>query len=346
MMIKRICIFLLVFLALFIYLNNVVMLVYEVETYPVEKVETFDEYIRTDYRDQIGKEKPTVVAVGDSAIRELDEGIFSQILDEKTLIYSAPGSGSAYWYLFFRNEVLTAKNKPDIVLFFFRTVTLTNPTYLVTGSYYTKLEEVASWVDKDVYDIIIGSTKSPLLKIPEKYIPLFAYRSEIYQGIATQVRNWLPGLMLDCDEICVNKGFDQVFDESQINAFLWEELVSNLDSSLDNKENYNFEANVEKSLLPLMLKDARNAGITPVFIRNKYRSQAQEQEDTPELAQYTHDLKTYIQQNGGLFIDLGENEALTADMYRDGIHFTYDDAPKASEIIAQQILDNTKFLFK
>ena len=346
MMKKKIIVFLIVFLAVFIPANNAVMQAYEIETYPIEKSETFDDYIRTDYRDQISEEEPRFVVIGDSAIRELEEDTFSRILGNKTLIFSAPGSGSAYWYLFFRNEVLTSQHLPDVVFFFFRTVTLTNPSYLVTGSYYTKLEEVASGNDMDVYALAIGTTKNPLLTIPEKYIPMFAYRSEIYENFVAQVRNWLPGLFLDCDAACVDKGFDQVFDETQINAFLWEELVRNLDSSLDNKENYDFDANIDGSLLPLMLNDARSMGITPIFVRNKYRSQALGERDSPELAQYMRELKTYIQQHGGLFIDLGENDALTADMYRDAIHFNYDDAPEASRIIAWDIMEQIKFLIQ
>ncbi len=345
-MIKRILIFLIAFLAVFIPANLAVMEAFEVEIYPIERAETFDDYIRTDFRDQIGKEKPRFIVIGDSAIRELVEETFTRILGDKTLIFSAPGSGSAYWYLFFRNEVLASKHQPDMVFIFFRTVTLTNPSYLVSGTYLNKLEEVASWADTDVYALTIGSTKSPLLQTLEKNIPLLAYRTEIYESIINQVRNWLPGLALDCDESCVDNGFDQVFDETQINAFLWEELVRNLDSSLDNPANYDFEANINGSLLPLMLNDARSAGITPVFVRNKYRSQAKGEKDSADLEQYARDLKTYIQQHGGLYIDLGENDALTEDMYRDSIHFKYEDAPEASRIIARDIVEQIMFLIQ
>lgn len=346
MMKKKFIIFISVFMLLFLYLNISVMQVYEVESYPVEKAASFDDYIRTDYRDQINKTKPYVVIIGDSAIRELEQAVFSQVLGKKTLLFSAPGTGSAYWYLFMRHQVLEADDVPDFVFFFFRSVTLTTPSYLVTGSYYTRLEEIASPADADVYALTVESTKSPALKIPEKYIPLFAYRSEIYQNIVTSVRNWLPGTLLGCDDVCVDTAFDKVFDDYQINAFLWEELVRNLDSSLDKEGNYDFDANLENSLLPLMLKDARNAGITPVFIRTKYRSQARGQQDTPELLDYISKLEEYIQQNGGLFIDLAAVEELTADMYRDDIHLNLEDAPEASGIIAEEIQQVIGFLLQ
>lgn len=345
-MIKRILVFLISFLSLFIYLNAAVMQAYEVDSYPVEKAESFDEYIRMDYRDRINKKGPSIIAIGDSAIRELDQGVFSQIFGEKILIFSAPGTGSAYWYLFLRHQILTADKQPDVILFFFRGVTLTMPDYLVTGSYYTRLEEIAAPEDTDVYEIAIGHAKSPLLKIPEKYIPLFAYRSEIYQNIVTEVRNWLPGLLLGCDDVCVDTAFDQVFDDYQINAFLWEELVRNLDASLEDEENINFNANLESSFLPMIMKDARNAGILPVFIRTKYRSQAQGEPDSPALEAYMDDLQNYIHQHGGLFIDLADVDKLTADMYLDEIHLNLEDAPEASEIIAGYIRRNLEFILK
>ena len=341
---KRTIIFIILVFTLFIYLNMSVMGAYEVETYPIEKVDTFDEYIRTDYRDEISKEKPAIVAIGDSAIRELDEDAFSRVLGEKTKIFSAPGTGSAYWYLFFRNEVLTAKQEPDLMFFFFRSVTLTTPSYLVSGSYYTRLEEVAVPSDSDVYAIAIESAKNPLHEIPEKYIPLFAFRSEIYQNLVTQTRNYLPAMLLNCDSDCVDNAFDQVFDEYQINALLWEELVLNLDSALNNELNYDFGANVDSSLLPMILKESRNAGIIPVFIRTKYRSQALGDSDSPELDEYMQDLKDCIQRNGGLFIDLADADELTADMYRDEMHLNLDDASRASEIIARYIYSYLDFL--
>ena len=343
---KKILIFIIVFVILFTSLNVVVMQAYEVDSYPVEKAESFDEYIRTDYREKINKEKSQIVIIGDSAIRELDQDIFTQVIGKKTLLFSAPGTGSAYWYLFMRHQVLEADIQPEYIFFFFRNVTLTTPSYLVFGSYYTRLDEIASPVDSDVYSIAINSTKSPFLKIPEKYVPLFAYRSEIYQNIVAQIRNWLPGMLLNCDDVCIDNAFDRVFDDYQINAYLWEELVRNLDVSLDQAENYDFNANVGDSFLPLMLKDARNAGIMPVFIRTKYRSQARGEADSPELAEYMTELRDYIQQNGGLLVDMGGAERLTADMYRDDIHLNLEDAPAASAIIAEEIMNSIDFILK
>ena len=333
---KTFVIFLFAFSVIFGLLNQAVMDAYQLE-YPVERIETFERAMRVDYRAQIEKAGAQIVVVGDSAIRELNADYFSQILGKKTLIFSAPATGSAYWYLFLRHQILEAQNPPRMVFFFFRSVTLTMPGYLTNGNYRARLEETAANSDADVYALAIAADENPLLCLPERYIPLFAYRSEIYQNTVTQVRNWLPGLLLNCDDTCVDNGFDQVFDEYNINAFLWEELVRNLDSSLDQPQNYDFAANVKDSFLPLMLRDSVEAGITPVFIRVKYRAQAEGEPDSAEMIAYQQALRDYIQENGGIYMDLGEEDQLTADMYRDGIHLAYDEAPGATVIIAQFI---------
>jgi len=345
-MLKRICIFTAFFLVFFIFLNLKIMQVYEVRDYPVEIAASFDEYIRTDFRDQISKEKPEVVAIGDSSIRELDQDVFNRIFGKKTSIFSTPGSGSAYWYLFLRNEVLSSSNRPRVILFFFRSVSLTTPSYLVSGSYYTKLEEVATSADTDVYALSIKDTKGPLMTFFEKYIPLFAYRSQINQNMVKEIRDFLPGIVSQCDSACVDGAFDKVFDDLQINAFLWEELVRNLDSSLNNLENYDFQEHVDASLVPLMLRDCRNQGIIPIFIRVKTRAHAQGISDVPELQNYLADLKKYINQNGGIFVDLVDVDALTADMYRDSMHINAEDAPFASSLIAEDIKSHLEFLFR
>ncbi len=188
---KTFIIFLFSFSVIFGLLNQSVMDAYQLQ-YPVERAETFELPMREDYRKQIEDAGAEIVVVGDSAIRELNGDYFSQILGKKTLIFSAPATGSAYWYLFLRHQILEAENSPEMVFFFFRGVTLTVPGYLTNGNYRTRLEETATNSDADVYALAITADENPLLHLPERYIPLFAYRSEIYQNKVTQVRNWLP----------------------------------------------------------------------------------------------------------------------------------------------------------
>ena len=140
---------LIAFLFLFIGSNVWVVQAYEIDAYPNKNTSSFDAVLRTDYRDRIRQEYPAVVAVGDSAIRQLDEEVFSQAAGAKTVIFSAPGSGSAYWYLMIRNQIIASGALPRAVLIFFRGTTLTVPEYRVRGSYFVRLDEIGGSGDQD-----------------------------------------------------------------------------------------------------------------------------------------------------------------------------------------------------
>ena len=335
--IERIGLFVILFIFFFSVANIWVARKFEVEGFPLEKNLAFDDYIRTDYRDEISQKTPGIVVVGDSAIRQLYPDVFTRELGTKTFVHSAPGSASAYWYLFLRNAILPSDSQPQLFIIFFRNTTLTTPGFLVHGSYFNKLDEIAHPNDADVYGKAIQSRKSVVLNLLEKILPIFAYRSEIYSNFTTNVRNYLPELALDCGPDCVDEAFEYVFDDRQINALLWEEYLLNLDETLYEPENLKFENQVNKSFLPEIINDSRSNGMVPVFVRVRYKSHAQGQSDPPELIVYLNDLKEYIEKHGGLYIDLVEENGLTQEMYRDNIHINEDYAETATTIIARVI---------
>jgi len=76
-MMKRIGLFIFIFLTFFLITNLWVVSLFEVETYPLSKELGFDVFVRTDYRDGISRIDPEIVVVGDSAIRQLDRDIFN-----------------------------------------------------------------------------------------------------------------------------------------------------------------------------------------------------------------------------------------------------------------------------
>ncbi len=334
---KPFTIFLFVFSVIFSLANQQVMQDFGIEGFPITKSVTFDPYFRTDYGDRIETEQPDIVMVGDSAIRELDEAVFSKEIGRKTTIFSFPGSASTKWYLFLRNSVMPSDQPPAFALIFFRSTVLTSPQFLVHGSYLVRIEEVATPEDEDVYQIAIARSRSPLVNWLEQYLPIFAYRSEIYFNWVESIRNYLPELLKGCDGVCVSNAFDLVFDDSHINALLWEDQLLNLDQVLYTEEALDFEARVGESLLPMMIADLKARGIQPVFVRTSFRTHTEGQSDDEEVAAYLAQLEGYIEGQGGLFIDLAGLPGLRPDMYRDNLHFSDEAAREATVIIAQHL---------
>ncbi|HUV15388.1 MAG TPA: hypothetical protein VMW28_02350 [Pelolinea sp.] len=319
---------------------------YEIDAYPNKNTSSFDAVLRTDYRDRIRQEYPAVVAVGDSAIRQLDEEVFSQAAGAKTVIFSAPGSGSAYWYLMIRNQIIASGALPRAVLIFFRGTTLTVPEYRVRGSYFVRLDEIGGSGDQDVFDLAISGQQNWLQMMMARFIPLYAKRAEIYQTLTTVTRDFLPNRLAGCDSACVNRAFEETFDDEKINAELQEDYMRNLDDILYQPDNLKFSSRVGGSLLPWMIRDLRSNGIIPVFIRIKYRSHAEGQTDDPKLTAYLADLESYVKKAGGLFIDLADEEKLTDDMFEDNYHIGEKFSLEVSVVIAEALKEEIEFIIK
>jgi hypothetical protein len=83
----------------------------------------------------------------------------------------------------------------------------------------------------------------------------------------------------------------------------------------------NFAKYVDRSVLPLMLRDARAAGLTLCVVRVQRRPIAgQPPPQSAAMQRYIRDLQAYVESHGGMFHDDTGDPALTLDMYEDGDH--------------------------
>jgi len=337
-MIKRVFLFILLALVALSGVHLWVYNAYEIEQYPIPAQVKFDDYIRTDYRGRIDAEKPEVIILGDSAVRNVDEDVFSNSAGRKTMLFSTPGSASAYWYLFIRNVLYPASHRPEYFILFFRETSLTIPDYLVLGDYFSRIDEIALPEDADVYHLAVNLRKGRLERFAERFIPLFTYRSEIYLNTITWFRNLIPNWLLGLEADEVSAAYDAVFDDEHINDLLWEEFQLNVDASLYEQEEFEFADQVTASFLPAMVRDLRSMGITPVFVRVRYRSHAEGEPDSREMMEYLQSLEKYLLSRGAVFIDMSTAEGLTTDMYTDNFHLDADRAGEFSRVMAEEIL--------
>jgi hypothetical protein len=99
-----------------------------------------------------------------------------------------------------------------------------------------------------------------------------------------------------------------------------------------------FDAFVDKSGLPLMLRDARQAGLTLVLVRVQRRpAGGSPPYQSPALRHYTAKLKSYVEANGGVFMDDTGDPAQTLDMYEDGDHLSRDGRRRYTEMFASRL---------
>jgi hypothetical protein len=99
-----------------------------------------------------------------------------------------------------------------------------------------------------------------------------------------------------------------------------------------------FAAFVDKSGLPLMLRDARAAGLTLVFVRVQRRpAGGRPPAQSPALQRYVAQLKRYIETNGGVFMDDTGDPAQTIDLYEDGDHLSREGRRRYTEAFAARL---------
>jgi hypothetical protein len=78
---------------------------------------------------------------------------------------------------------------------------------------------------------------------------------------------------------------------------------------------------VNRSVLPLMLRDARAAGLTLCFVRVQRRPEGgRPPYQSRALRRYVAELRAYIESHGAILHDDTGDSALTLDMYADGDH--------------------------
>jgi hypothetical protein len=326
------------FLLFLVLVNLWVISTFNISAYPLKHAETFDGAMRSDYRDTISKEKPEIIVLGDSSISHLSDEKIADMTGKSTMVFAMPGTGSAYWYLFIRNQLFLADHRPDYFILFFRDSMLTVPEYRVKGEYFIRLEEIATVWDEDVYDLAINYKKPATLKFLERYVPIISYRNEIYSQWIQWSRNFLPELMMGVNKAEVDSSFEKVFGRQQINAQLWEEYQLNIDSLLYAATALDFSDNLRESFLPAILRELNMMGIQPVFVRVKYRSHALGEKDDPTLLEYLADLEAYLQKTGARYVDLTAVAGLSADMYADNFHIQPQAEDQATAVIAAEIL--------
>ena len=82
-----------------------------------------------------------------------------------------------------------------------------------------------------------------------------------------------------------------------------------------------FQKYVDVSVLPLMLRDAKNAGLTLCFVRVQRRPMSNRPPpQPPALQRYVDDLRQDVTARGALFHDDTGDPVVTLDLYGDGDH--------------------------
>ncbi len=272
---------------------------------------------------------PGYVIIGDSmAGTRIDPRRLSELSRRPVAPLLHAGSGSAWWYLVLKNWVIASGIHPRCVFIFFRDTNLTNVMFRLDDRYRWMIDFVAGDREDELNDAIAAATGGPWHRARRAIEAVYG---------ADAARAWLePALGEFVGRVVIpGRRKRTEFMTSLNDRFSLDHLApmdaADLQSAQDREAD--FTGNVDRSLLPELLRDASRAGLTLCFVRVQRRPVGgRPPYQSAALRRYIVDLRHYIESHGAVWRDDTGDPALTLDMYEDGDHLDRSARTRYTEI--------------
>lgn len=271
--------------------------------------------------DAVREVQPEFVVIGDSmAGIRIDPRQLSRLTHTRTVGLYQQGSPVAYWYLAFKNLVVQNELKTIRgVIFFFRDDQLTSQVQVTPGS----LDHVARDREPELDRILAADRLGPLSAVHR--VARTAYQYD-------RTRLWLEPKLNHAPAKSpqfLDTINTEVFALDKLRKFESADLAQAEDSALT------FADHVAGSLLPEMLRLAREADIRLAFIRVQRRPGADgPPPQSAALKKYTADLAAYLAAHGAYFHDDWGDADEPLSAYADGDHLTAAARVQYTELFA------------
>lgn len=271
--------------------------------------------------DAVRQVQPEFVVIGDSmAGIRIDPLHLSRLTHRRVVGLYQQGSPVAYWYLAFKN--LAVENDLTSLrgaIFFFRDDQLTTQVQVAPGS----LDRVAKDREPALDRLLAADRLGPFSGVHR------AARS-IYQYDRTRL--WLEPLLTRAPAVSasqIEQINTQVFALDRLRKFDAADLAEARDEALQ------FSANIDRSLLPEIVRLARQSGVHLAFIRVQRRPTAEgPPPQSKALQDYTRSLAAYLTANGAYYFDDWGDVDEPLSLYADGDHLTGEGRVRYTENFA------------
>jgi len=313
--------------------------------YPDSAGPHFNNAIRTGHSTIIDNNHVNVVLIGDSTLdRSVDEQKFSAAIDQPAHVISTPASSTALWYLILKNAIIEGtKEHPKYVLIMFRDTLLTLPDYHVNGGRVTEIDEYASAHEDLVVQTAYLQFMNPLEIFAERYFPLYGARQRIKDSIDFYTRALLPNIFLSCKGECVNAVVANVFynieniDQNFSQGFLMSE-----ETKLYAKRAMDFNAQVDKSFLPEIIRLAQANDIQLIFVHARTLTYPTPESQPAELAAYKRDLAAYLAARNVPLLDFSFDARFPPSLFNDPLHMNDEGRALFSQALGEAFLHLVK----
>jgi hypothetical protein len=280
----------------------------------------------------LARMSPGLVVIGDSmAGSRIDPALLTRLSGQLTAPLLYAGSGPAWWYLALKNWVIASGIHPRAVIVFFRDTNLTNVLFRIDATW--SLDTAARDREEDLNAVVARRRGSPFYRLRDEVERLYQ-AEQARRWIEPVVNEWPARVLIPYRKprAAFLERLNERFGLSHLRPMDAADMQATEDREAD------FDAFVDKSGLPLMLRDARRAGLTLVLVRVQRRpAGGRPPYQSPALQRYVARLTSYVEANGGVFMDDTGDSAQTLDMYEDGDHLSREGRRRYTELFAARL---------
>jgi hypothetical protein len=289
--------------------------------YPGTVGPELDDSISTQYRDAIASQQPEIVVLGDSMVQEnVDAKALASRLGRTVYSIGYPGSSSAVWYLIVRHEIVEAPVKPRTLVILFRDTMLTQPSHRISPFDDKAVDVFASMDDSLVLERAFLNQINSLGKLMEAYVPFYASQGAIQAEVSQALRYGSARWIMDCSRKCVDDAVLTVLGRSRMSAETVQQEVVSVESPLYSARALNFDARLDESFLPEIVRLCRENNIELIFVRSRKQYYAGMPGEPRGLQAYLGGLQEYLDANGVAYLDMNGDPRLVPAIYTDPIH--------------------------
>ena len=262
--------------------------------------------------------RPAYVFIGDSMLgTRIDPGYLAGLLGQDVALLARAGTGSAYWYLSFKNYLIASGERPKVVFMFFRDLNMTDPLFRLTGPFRWSLDEVAGPEEPALDDVIAARVRGPWFRMHSGVNTLYNV-DRANAWVERQLYDW-PVRLWTSEEPARRSWLDGLNFETMGLDRLRPMAAADLQAAEDAEADFN--RNMPRSVLPLIVDLARQHGITVCFVRVQRRPVGNRPPPQSERMQaYMRDFRAYAAREGMAFHDDTGDPRQTLAMYEDGDH--------------------------
>ncbi|MBI5297922.1 MAG: hypothetical protein HY869_20780 [Chloroflexi bacterium] len=304
-------------------------------SYPHSAGPSFDRNATRQYLREFEKVRPEVILLGDSILTKgVDLETFQALSGKSAYKLDIPGSSSALWYLLVNSNIVEAEPAPQALVILFRDTILTAPTFRTTGPYFDLIDKFASPDDTLVLQRSYLVQLTPMQAALEMYFPPYSYRGDLRDKLDAGLRHVLPR-QIGCDRECADDAMTNVLGDMR--AEVVASSIRGAESAIYTPAYLDFNAQVDASYLPEIIRLAQKRGIQLIFVRAPTYIFPDPADEPPALKQYLADMEAYLAARDIPLIDLSQVQGIGLAQFIDPHHMSPEGKAIFTPVFAEAV---------